>query len=310
MAQRRDALDQLLITLNVSGIQRTNTPLYEVIKALIGRLKELSLENGGSGSSSTTIINQIGINGAPGMQGDDGDDGSIGAQGIQGIQGAIGNVGPAGPPTLGPMGLDGNDGDDGLPIPGQIGVPGPQGNKGDTGLFGAPGLAGEDGDDGLLLPLLTFGWELAAVRVCSVSANEDFPSLGHYTELFIIFDGITKATTGLTSIRVSTDNGASFLAALADYKSVAGSGIVTNSTLGMITTHITNATASRSGFCEIKNFNGFGTPKYAFSQVAGTLPEWILNAATELNPLNAIRVLGSGGGNLTGGTIYVFGRRN
>ena len=54
MAQRRDSLDQLLARLNISGLQRQNTALYEVIAALIRRVKELANEVDNSGSSTVT----------------------------------------------------------------------------------------------------------------------------------------------------------------------------------------------------------------------------------------------------------------
>jgi len=308
MAQRRDALDQLLITLNVSGIQRTNTPLYEVIKALIGRLKELSLEDGGSGSS-TTIINQIGISGAPGMQGDDGDDGSIGPQGIQGIQGAIGNVGPAGPVTLGPMGLDGNDSDDGVPIPGQIGAPGP---KGDTGSTGPPApyilpVDGLDGDDGISIPgrngdSANADWQLLNTTTITVAGvNFDVPGLAGYNEILVIIDGITRSITGITTLRLSIDNGATFLATAADYIDVSTAGVEAG--IDRIPFHTTNSTLARSGRVLIRLFDTTSPVKMAESWDGNN---YFLPSASAFN---AIRVYsGSAGGNLTGGVIYVYGR--
>ena len=90
---RRDELDQLLARLNISGLQTKNTPLYEVIVALIKRMKELSIavssSSGGGGGGSVTInnIHQMldvfssggsGEDGPPGPPGDRGADGSNG----------------------------------------------------------------------------------------------------------------------------------------------------------------------------------------------------------------------------------------
>ncbi len=252
----------------------------------------------------------VGRDGTPGPPGEDGADGEPGPPGVAGVAGAAGVTGAAGPETLGPMMMEGENSDEMWPIPG------PQGPTGNTGAQGADGTAPlatmmlepEAPDESWMMLVAGSsssggGWSLIEARACSASANEDFTNLSAYSEIFVIARSITKATTGLTSVRVSTDNGSTFLTASGDYESVAGTGITTVNTL--ISTHITNATAARTSFARIVNFNNGSAPKYAFAQVAGSLPEWVIPTTTALN---AIRVFGSGGGNLTGGTIYVFGR--
>lgn len=62
MAVRRDTtLDVLLAKLNISGLQTKDTPLYEVIAALIKRLKALDAEIGGisGGGGGSSVVNNI-----------------------------------------------------------------------------------------------------------------------------------------------------------------------------------------------------------------------------------------------------------
>jgi hypothetical protein len=308
------ALSQRLLNqLNNTGLQNKDNPTYQVIKEIIRGIKDLEFVISSLGGTTVTneFITQI-LGDVSG--GDSGGEDGLSIPGPVGPSGAAGAIGPEGPPFPAFYTLDGTNGEDGIGIPGPVG---PTGATGNTGPEGQPFPSfipydGNDGEDGLMFPSPPSSggsggaWSLIEARPCSASANEDFINLSGYSEIFIIFDAITKATTGLTSVRVSTDNGGTFLTAAGDYRTVAGTGIVTNSTGGMMTTHITNATAARTSFANIKNFNVGASPKYAFAQILGSLPEWIFPGTTALN---AIRVLGSGGGNLTGGTIYLFGRQ-
>ena len=309
MATRSDSLDQLLARLNISQTTSRDTALYEVIKELIKRLKEISIAVGSSsGGSSITNLTEIQQFINPFI--DSGDDGLAplvpGQTGPVGVDGISNIPGPAGPITVGPMGLDGEDGLPGYPIPGNQGIQGIQGIDGPQGpiTLGPMGLNGEDGMDGFPIPGPSGrdgdSWTLIEARPCSATANEDFINLSAYNEIFVFAVFITKAISGTLLLRVSTDNGATFLTTSGDYQSLANTGVGTNLT-NMIM-HSTNATAVRTCYTEIKNFNG-SSPHYAQSLSATS--DYIIPTTT---PLNAIRVFGSAGGNLTGGTIYVFGR--
>lgn len=145
--------DRLLSQLNTSPTAVKDAALWQVIKQLIKRIRDLEDLIGG-GSTTTNITNEIIQQFITGGDIGSGDDGAMGPQGIRGIDGAIGTGGPAGPITVGPMGLNGEDGEDGFPIPGNIGLTGPQGIQGPQGpvTVGPMGMNGEDGEDGFPIP--------------------------------------------------------------------------------------------------------------------------------------------------------------
>ena len=272
-----------------------------------------ALQNQISLSATTAAIDGImGRDGFPGIQGEDGEDGFIGPPGPRG---EIGAGGAAGPPTLGPMGIDGMDGDDGFPIPGPRGEIGVTGATGPTGPF-FPAfwiVPGEDGDDGYPVPgpIGATGatgagasWTLVEARTVSGSTTvEDFIGLSAYSEILVIFTGVTKANSGLAQIELSTDNGSTFLTSSGDYLSMntAGSGATSNQT--NILGHSSSTTSARSGWILIECFNEAST--YKIAHTTSALPEYIIPNTTAFN---ALRFTLSAGGNITAGTIYVLGR--
>lgn len=279
-------------------------PLYEVIAALIKRLKELSLVD--ASSSTTNIIQQLTGNIVPGIQGSDGEDGPIGPQGLKGNDGSMGTGGPAGPVTVGPMGLNGEDGEDGFPIPGNIGLTGSQGIQGPQGpiTLGPMGMDGEDGADGYPIPgpAGTNGtngspaWTLVATQVCAGAANYDFVGLAAYSEFIVIIDGVALSTNAVTSLRVSINNGSTFLTS---YFDIATSGAAGGST--EIAFYSGNSAAARYGRIHIEFANTACVYKTVQS-FSGT--NTFISTAS---PINALRVLGTAG-NLNSGSIYVLAR--
>lgn len=305
----RDSLDQLLSRLNISATTAKDTALYEVIKELIKKVKELSLNSGSSSSviNNITQIQQF----SDVFGGDSGGDGDIGPPGIRGVDGVAGATGAQGPPFPAFIYLEPEEAEVPQPIPGNTGNTGPTGATGPTGPnYPAfiylepeepeipnpiPGPAGTNGTNG------SAGWTLIDTRTCTGNAQEDFPNLSAYSEILILTIGITKSANGLTSIRVSTDNGATFLSTSGDYLILAGTGITTNDTLASL--HITTASAARTAVAIIRAFNKT-TPKWLNSSSSSTI-NYIIPTTTALN---ALRVLSSVAGNLTGGTIYLYGR--
>lgn len=126
-------LDRLLPTLNTSGIQIQNPPLYQVIKDLIEEARKLEkalAAASGGGSTNITNIEQIYqiLNGDSGGDGD-----SIIVPGPAGARGADGATGAVGPPFPAFIVLDPEQSEDILPIPGPQGIQGPTGATGATG---------------------------------------------------------------------------------------------------------------------------------------------------------------------------------
>ncbi|KAK9529079.1 hypothetical protein VZT92_013196 [Zoarces viviparus] len=90
--------------------------------------------------------------GQPGLRGETGQLGPAGPQGERGLQGFAGRAGNVGPPgPAGPPGQAGSPGTNGFKgDKGEVGVgiPGPRGERGESGLRGEEGRAGLDGERG------------------------------------------------------------------------------------------------------------------------------------------------------------------
>lgn len=134
-------------------------------------------------------------------------------------------------------------------------------------------------------------------------ASVNFTNLSPYSELLVIMRNVTCSVSGLRSIRVSDDNGGSFYAGTA-YAFIQEDGA--DSVSSAISMHGTVTTAARSGIVGLKGINIFGTPK-AFETINRTAFGGGLFLGS-LNPINAFQILNTSGGNLTGGSIFVFGK--
>ena len=138
--------NRLLVQLNNTGLQNKDTPLYQLLKALITTLTSInsSVEDIND-TNASVIIGPTGI-GIPGIDGIDGEDG-ITVVGLTGATGATGAQGPVGLPYIAEDGLEGD------PFPP---IEGPQGNPGTTGAQGPVGISvlvedGLDGEDGFII---------------------------------------------------------------------------------------------------------------------------------------------------------------
>lgn len=275
MAIRADKIDRLKSQLQTSGISQQNNPLFQVINQLIDAVKELIKESNSNSGSSTTVIENI-INQTNVFSGEDGLPGEDGMVGRDGKDGPIGPTGATGPQYP---------------------------------LFFTEEIIIEEN---ILLPLQTIyqggggggggSWELIEARVCTGNANEDFINLGGYTDLLIYTDDIVRSASSLTTLRVSIDNGATFLSGATDYQAIATTGIKTaSSTIGFFET---NSAAARSASMFIPAINVTGAPKVVFASRNNFPTSQIVTTSA----INAIQVLASTGGNLDSGTIYVYGR--
>ena len=151
---------------------------------------------------------------------------------------------------------------------------------------------------------MVLGWQLIAAQVAAGATNYDFTGLAAYSSIEIVFDGVTLSSSGLAVVRVSTDNGATFLAASGDYLGISGVGVSSN--LTEIQPYTTNATAARYGVTTIQAFNVAGARKAARTTFFSVDSRNIVVINTTA-ALNAVRVIATAG-NLSGGTIGVFGR--
>ena len=282
----------------------------------------LSSSDGDGGGDGEVIPGPRGLDGATGSQGpagnptlgpmylDPGDpEEPMVIPGPKGDTGASGASGAAGPPTLGPMSLEPELPDD-PPI-----IPGPKGDTGNTGDTGATGATGpqsigfmlaEDGDKEEL-PQMVFPpglspWEFITSQIVAGATNYDFTNLGGYSEILVLIDGVTRSGAVVSQLRVSTDNGATFLSTSGDYITISTAGVETN--LTGVAFFTTAATAARSGWITIMGFNQSVAPKVALAP-ANPSPAYFIPTTTAFN---AVRVTVSAG-TQDAGTIYVYGRK-
>lgn len=253
-------------TITAGNPARVAADVDENFNAVFAALRALSRRIGGAadGEDGLTIV---------GPAGDDGEPGAAGPPGLRGARGATGPTGPAGTPG-GPRGVPGANGEDGE----TFFLPGPRGPAGATG-----------GGD----------WALLATQVCAGAGNYDFTGLAGYSEIAVVIVSVTRSGATTAQLRVSTDNGATFLSTSGDYVSVTTAGVESNA--AQIAFFTGGSASARSGEILIRGFD-LAEPKWARS--TSTLPLWLIPLATALN---AVRVLPSSG-TLDAGTIYVYGR--
>ena len=145
------------------------------------------------------------------------------------------------------------------------------------------------------------GWQLAGSWTHSGDvANVDFINLAQFDELQVIIQEVTSSGSSRRTLRVSSTNGVTFHATSGDYVGTDANGVPSNTT--SLPFHTTNATAGRSGTMIISGLRL--TTLKPITMLTRGLSAWFTLAVT----VNAIRILMEDGSNLTGGSIYVFGR--
>ena len=162
----------------------------------------------------------------------------------------------------------------------------------------------------IILPDASWGEPIASWDYSTDVTSVDFTDLGGYRDLFLFFYGVTNdtGTTAALIMRLSTDNGATFISAGSSYANVGSvlttslpmSAAVASATtlMGEADIHDLNAAANRTKTSNRAGTSGSGT--------VGTTRIGLRNTA-ERN--DAIRLLWSGGENFTAGSIRLYGRR-
>jgi hypothetical protein len=163
--------------------------------------------------------------------------------------------------------------------------------------------SGEIINDAALVDLvLSDGWRKLGAWDFSVdgaTAAAIFTNIA-FDEIMVIARGVTKASTGTLNVQVSTNNGSSYKATSGDYVEIAADGQETNA--AAIVLHTTNATAARSGIATLGGLKDS-------ARKTGTVANRAVAVSVEsTSDITAVKVLGSGGGNLTGGTITLMAR--
>lgn len=143
----------------------------------------------------------------------------------------------------------------------------------------------------------TFSW-VWSTNVTGV----DFTNLENYDELLILSRLMTKSVSGVVGLAVSVNNGSSFYNGASDYIFMNNAGVEAVTSLGF-GFHSTSTALARSGWGFVRNMKSYG-PKSLYSLAeTGASPRYFM---TSMLPINAIRILNSSGGNLTGGSLAVY----
>lgn len=160
------------------------------------------------------------------------------------------------------------------------------------------------GDD-KVWPYQSFRWSLIGSWVFSAAApvpNVTITDLANYTEIRVLAQRVAVSINGARRLRVSTDNGVTFLSTSGQYvmADVSGGPIPDNK---IVVTY--QAAANQcTGEAHIACWN-LTAPKVVQT---GAIQAFRSSYVPTTSPLNALRFDDSGGGNITAGTLWVWGR--
>lgn len=124
--------------------------------------------------------------------------------------------------------------------------------------------------------------------------------LSGLSRVALLVRGVTLAASGTRNIQVSSDGGSTWRSTSGDYVSMGPGGTESNAT--SIPIHTTGTTSARGGVLTIEGWN-LAAPK--FTLIPPSSSNYLITHAV---PLDAIRLFGSAGGNLTAGSAWLYGR--
>jgi len=150
----------------------------------------------------------------------------------------------------------------------------------------------------------THSAQLAASWVWSTNVSAvNFIGLAGASEILVVAYAVAVSASGAATVQVGTNNGSSYYSTSGDYLAIDAAGTAVN-TIGA-TLWGTNSTAARYGQVLLHNPDAVGVPKTMNSFLPSTTPLRIF-IADLWNDIDALRVVGSAGGNLTAGRLYVY----
>lgn len=150
----------------------------------------------------------------------------------------------------------------------------------------------------------SLAWELVDSWTHSTNVTSvPFTDLGDYTEIMIICLEVTLQNNTQRIIQLSSDNGSTYDTTNANYPFISADGTVNTPNIGGFFPHDTNATAARSFIAFLENFNQ-PTKTIFRNETRDRRDYHVGNTAWD-----ALRVIPATGGNITGGSIEVYGRR-
>lgn len=143
------------------------------------------------------------------------------------------------------------------------------------------------------------GWKAVETRVVEAAVPYiDFTALGDYDELIVRVRGLAIDTVGTRNVRLSTDNGASWLDQSGDYANIVSAG--TEAAAMSMPVQSEATIEPRSGAMMIFGLRSGAPMAYVPNRPATVFIE------TE-QPINGVRVYPGSGGNITAGTVSIYG---
>jgi hypothetical protein len=148
-------------------------------------------------------------------------------------------------------------------------------------------------------------WVLAASGTVSVATPQIdlVTNLGGATEFLLLTRGTTLSVSGTLAIRLSVDGGTSFFSTSGNYVSFGNAGSELNqNNCGLLYT--TNSATARNGFWSFQGVDVASAVRLARSNENPGIYFFVASTAT----VNGIRIYPPSGGNITGGSYYLFKR--
>ena len=142
-------------------------------------------------------------------------------------------------------------------------------------------------------------WTFVSSTTIAVgTANVDVANLSAYDELLVLLDNCTSSSSQSRAMRVSIDNGATFLNTTADYQRFTSAGGITSVTNMGVGTATTTA---RSVYWQLIDKNNADDPKLVQTNDDSF---FVRNTGA----IDAIRIINGTVGTLSTGTVIVYGR--
>lgn len=139
---------------------------------------------------------------------------------------------------------------------------------------------------------------VSSTTITAGTANVDVANLSAYDELLVLLDNCTSSSSQSRAMRVSIDNGATFLNTTADYQRFTSAGGITSVTNMGIGTATTSA---RSLYWQLIDKNNADDPKLVQTNDDSF---FVRNTGA----IDAIRIINGTVGTLSTGTVIVYGR--
>ena len=228
----------------------------------------------------TDVQMRVVSGGREGPIGYTGSQGIIGSTGFTGSRGTTGAQGPSG----GPIGYVGSQG-----FVGSAGG----GTSGPIGYTGSQGAQGPQGANAVNI------WNVITdTTITTSTASVTVVNLGTYTQILAEAIAVTASVSAIRRVRISTDNGATYLATTATYNEIiSGTGAISLNTSMLSGSASTNA---RSGVWWLQDPSTSNNPKFAVT----TDDSYFLNTGSSITAIE----YSSETGNLTGGRFVVYGK--